>query len=265
MDRPITGELRDEIDLSTWRVHALPSDFADRVLDRLDVLEADLDDARGALDDEIEPVSWSLDDEAERVATVRSMHGAQRSSRAPLVVGVVAAAAAALLVWLWPDAPAPSLPASSSPPPVAAPDVERAPAAPIAAPHAEPRPTARVPEPSAEPLELDRDKIREAVREQFIPEAKRCYNELLRRDPAAQGRVTLRIDVVRDGQRGIVEACEVVDDQSDLADATLRACLVAAMKALIFDAPAGDGRVQIVYPVVFRPGENGERGVIVGP
>lgn len=268
MDRPNTGELRDEIDLSTWRVHPLPPDFAARVLDRLDALDADLDDALGAIDDELDEALWSLDDEAERIAPPRSMHAARSPSRAPLVVGVAAAAAAALLVWLWPEAPAPSVP-TSSPPPVAAPPVETKATVPVETPRAETPPvetkaTAPVVEPPAEPLELDRDKIREAVSKQFIPAATRCYNDLLRRDPAAQGRVTLRIDVVRDGQRGIVDACDVVDDQSDIADATFRGCLVAAMKAVIFEPPTGDGRVQIVYPVVFRPGEKGEQGVIVG-
>lgn len=98
--------------------------------------------------------------------------------------------------------------------------------------------------------DLDRDGIRRAVQEQFVPAARRCYNELLRREPQARGRMTLAFDIVRKGDRGVVDRCEVVD--SELPDPRFRGCVVDAMKAVIFPAPRSD-RVEVVYPIVFRP------------
>ena len=106
--------------------------------------------------------------------------------------------------------------------------------------------------PSIVAADLDRDGIRRAVTEQFVPAARRCYNELLRRDPVAEGRVTLRFGVVRDRDRGVVDRCEVVDAESEIADPGFRGCLVDAMKTVVFDAPSENDRVQIVYPILFR-------------
>lgn len=103
----------------------------------------------------------------------------------------------------------------------------------------------------AQPADLDRDGVRRAVTEQFVPAARRCYHELLRREPDAQGRVTLELDVVRDGDRGVVDRCEVVDAQSEIDDTRFRGCLVDAMKTVIFDAPTND-RVKVVYPFIFK-------------
>ncbi|HWB81929.1 MAG TPA: AgmX/PglI C-terminal domain-containing protein [Nannocystaceae bacterium] len=104
----------------------------------------------------------------------------------------------------------------------------------------------------ARPADLERDEIRRAVQEQFVPAARRCYEELLRRDPIAEGRVTLRFGIVADGDCGRVDRCEVVDADSDLPDPRFRGCVVDAMKAVIFAAPRS-GRVEVVYPILFRP------------
>ncbi|MBC8073853.1 MAG: AgmX/PglI C-terminal domain-containing protein, partial [Deltaproteobacteria bacterium] len=124
---------------------------------------------------------------------------------------------------------------------------------------AAPPPTIAVaPTIAAAEAELDRGGIRRAVTEQFVPKARDCYNALLGRDPAAQGRVTLHFAVVRDGERGVVEDCAVHEAGTDMADTLFRGCLVDGMRTVVFEAPTGEGRVTIEYPFVFKTGANGE-------
>lgn len=214
-------ELRDEIDLSAWSVERVDDGFAERCLARLndDELDRELTAMADQLLGESVPVS----------AEVTAGRGERGHRRRWLVAGSAFAAAAAVLLSMRPE-PSPEVPV---PTPDAA--VVMVPAAvdidPVAA------------------AELDKEAIRRAVREQFVPKAKVCYDVLRQRKPGLEGRVTLRLGVVAQGDRGVVD--RVTIDDSDFNDEAFESCLIDAMKSVIFDRPKGSGRVEIVYPVVF--------------
>jgi hypothetical protein len=46
------------------------------------------------------------------------------------------------------------------------------------------------------------------VREQYIPAARSCYEELLGRQPSAGGKVVLEFAIVGDGDAGVVDRVE---------------------------------------------------------
>ncbi|MEM6989525.1 MAG: AgmX/PglI C-terminal domain-containing protein [Myxococcota bacterium] len=235
-------ELHQEIDLEAWTVNSFAPGFAARVLARMD------DDDHGDLDEELEGmVRRLMEDDAVHEDAVLLRPAAQTHARGRGLVWVAAAAAAAaamVLLWIAARMPAgdavrPSSPAVSPPePPVAS--------------------------PTAVAADLDRDSIRKAVREQFIPKAKACYDALLMRESGAQGRVTLRFGVVRRAERGIVDRVSV-EDGAEIKDAVFQRCLADAMLDVVFEPPGGGDRVEIVYPIIFRlPGPGSAGGVIVG-
>jgi hypothetical protein len=222
-------DLGREIDLSAWRVPELPPTFADDVLHRMHTRDT-------ALDDELEAMAAELAIEGdEDVAFVRPPTAEARRGRASRLrfAAIALATAAVVLLWLR---PAPSR----------SPVVLEIPPAPVSS-AAELGPD--------DAADLDRDGIRRAVREQFVPEARRCYNALLRRSPSSEGRVSLQFGVIRKGGKGVVDRAEVLPD-AEIDDATFHQCLVDAMLAVVFDPPASE-RVEVVYPIVFRPGESG--------
>lgn len=214
-------DLRHEIDLSAWRVDALPSTFADRVLARM-AADDSLDDELDAMADEL---LVAHDDVAflPPVETRARRHRFGRMQIAAIALGT----AAALLVWLR---PAPSRV-----------DVEIAPAV-VTAPAQPERP--------ASAADLDRDGIRRAVRQQLTRKARDCDKALRRRAPDSEGRVTVQFGVIRDGDRGVVDHAEVLPD-AEIQDEAFHRCLVEAMLEVVFDPPA-KGRIVVAYPIVFQ-------------
>ncbi len=234
----LRDELRNEVDLRAWRVEQLPPGFAERVLTRVysadDALEAELE----AMADEVES-----GEEYGGPTTLRpGRHGRRqpRSTRWWVAAAAVGVGAAALL-WLRPG-PSNSEAGST----VASPGVQSSTAVEVS--KSEPVALA---DDAPEPAGLDRDSIRRAVAEQFVPQASLCYSELRARMPGVEGRVTLRFGVVRREDRGVVDRCEVAEDP-EIVDDTFHACLVDAMMAVEFEAPDDVERVEIVYPILFR-------------
>ena len=94
---------------------------------------------------------------------------------------------------------------------------------------------------------LARDEIRKVV-VAHIGEIRRCYNEGLSRDPAAQGRVVLEFTI---GAEGTVTRSAV--GSSDMADVKVPECMAAAALGWSFPRPEG-GEVAVSYPFVLEPG-----------
>ncbi len=94
---------------------------------------------------------------------------------------------------------------------------------------------------------LQREEIQARVRTVF-PDARRCFEELLGRDPKANGKVDLTFVIRNDGT---IDALAVGPD-STLGDATLQTCILDATRKLRF--PAFQGKtVTVKYPIAFSP------------
>jgi len=75
-----------------------------------------------------------------------------------------------------------------------------------------------------------------------------CYEQGLARNPSLRGRVSARFVIDGDGVTS-----NVSDAGSDLADAGVTSCVLAALSGLSFPEPEG-GTVTVVYPILFTPG-----------
>jgi hypothetical protein len=105
-----------------------------------------------------------------------------------------------------------------------------------------------------EEAERRRQYIREAVREQYFPIARSCYEELLARQPAASGKVVMSFAIVGDGEDGVVDRVEL-DDDTTLDDPELSLCMRESMYSTIFEPPPpGAEETTVVYPIALEPG-----------
>lgn len=84
-----------------------------------------------------------------------------------------------------------------------------------------------------------------AVVRAALPTFRACYVRELATAPALRGRVEVGFTIGADGR--------VVDAVASGLGATLEACLVAAMRALVFAPPQGGGEVKVRYPFTFAP------------
>lgn len=92
-----------------------------------------------------------------------------------------------------------------------------------------------------------------AVREQYIPIATSCYEELLARHPKAEGKVVLSFAIVGDGTDGVVDRVEVADETT-MNDPELVLCLRESMYTTVFEPPPpGAEETTVVYPLELRP------------
>jgi RNA polymerase sigma-70 factor (ECF subfamily) len=102
--------------------------------------------------------------------------------------------------------------------------------------------------------QVDREYIRERVREDLIPSATSCYNNVLVRDPEFGGRIVLQFAIVADENLGGVVEQVGFGEDTDVADEELLGCLHDAMYEMTFDPPKSGGTVQVSYPMTFEPG-----------
>lgn len=78
-----------------------------------------------------------------------------------------------------------------------------------------------------------------------------CYEQGLARDPKLEGRVVARFVIDRDGA-----VARVTNGGSNLADAGVVSCVLAAFRPMTFPKPEG-GVVNVVYPLMLSPGSSG--------
>lgn len=111
---------------------------------------------------------------------------------------------------------------------------------------------------------LDARFIRERVREDFLPMASACYDLLLQRRPAGEGRVTMEFEIVADANLGgLVEDARFVGDagaaDSGVWEGEFLTCMRESMMTVAFLRPEGDGRVTVRYPFRLSPSSDGGR------
>ncbi len=104
---------------------------------------------------------------------------------------------------------------------------------------------------------IDPKYIRERIHEDFIPLAKKCYEDALERDPKLGGRVLLAFNIVGDAKiGGIVEAADVLND-STLRDPDVIDCIRQSFLSVTFPPPPDGGTVTVVYPLTFSNDDGG--------
>jgi hypothetical protein len=102
--------------------------------------------------------------------------------------------------------------------------------------------------------ERRRTYIRDAVRQQYFPIARSCYQELLERQPKAAGKVVMSFAIVGDGQDGVVDRVELTDDTT-MDDPEFTSCMRESMYSTIFEPPPpGSEETSVVYPIALEPG-----------
>ena len=95
--------------------------------------------------------------------------------------------------------------------------------------------------------------IQERVRSDFVPMAKGCYDDFLRRKPEAEGVVSVGFEILGDESVGGVVNSAEIRDESTLRDESFETCLRESFLSVYFDPPPGGGKVSVVYPFRFAP------------
>jgi TonB family protein len=95
---------------------------------------------------------------------------------------------------------------------------------------------------------LDKDIIRRIVRA-HINEVRHCYNQGLVRDPALNGKVTVRFTIAATGR-----VSEASLASSTIPDRRVSRCIVKAVERWKFPKPRGGGIVEVEYPFVLGAG-----------
>ena len=96
---------------------------------------------------------------------------------------------------------------------------------------------------------IDPDYLRQRVKEDFLPMAKACYNELLARDPKAAGKIVVKMKIVGDEKvGGIVEDATIDRDAGTMPDEKLETCFRESMMSMAFAPPPHGGSVTVIYP-----------------
>ncbi len=107
------------------------------------------------------------------------------------------------------------------------------------------------PMPSSPDGRVDPNYIRDVIREDMLPLASKCYEELLSRKPDAGGRVEMVFKIVGDDQLGgIVEEADVDGGVAGaLGDPMMETCIRESLLSLAFRPPPSDGWVTVTYPI----------------
>lgn len=96
--------------------------------------------------------------------------------------------------------------------------------------------------------------LRERIREDFVPMARGCYEQLLARQPGAEGRAVTEFVIVGDERvGGVVDEVTVEPGDGGLSDEGFSTCLSGSMSAMAFRPPPGRGSLRVRYPFVFTP------------
>jgi hypothetical protein len=99
--------------------------------------------------------------------------------------------------------------------------------------------------------------IRERVRNDFFPLARKCYGDALETNPSLGGKVVLAFNIVGDAKTGgIVEAVDVLNE-STLRDPDVIDCMRQSFLSVTFPPPANGGEVTVTYPIIFSNDDGG--------
>lgn len=117
---------------------------------------------------------------------------------------------------------------------------------------------AQIPMPVLDGGTVDPSYLRERIREDFIPMARACYEQLLVRRPDASGRALAEFVIIGDERLGgVVDEVTVQPDDGGLSDEGFATCLRESMYTVAFRPPPGRGSLRVRYPFIFRPDDSG--------
>lgn len=113
------------------------------------------------------------------------------------------------------------------------------------------------PMPTSPDGEVDPKYVQSVIREDMLPMAKKCYEELLSRTPDAGGRIALKFKIVGDDELGgIVEEAELDGGVlGALGDPKMETCVRESLLSLAFRPPPKDGWLTVTYPIELAPDE----------
>jgi hypothetical protein len=96
--------------------------------------------------------------------------------------------------------------------------------------------------------------VNRAMHEQYFPVARSCYEDLLARDPTAEGKVVLSFAIVGAEDAGVIDRVET-QDGTTIDDLEFTQCMRESLYTTVFQAPPpGAEETTVVYPVVLKPG-----------
>jgi hypothetical protein len=109
---------------------------------------------------------------------------------------------------------------------------------------------------SASPAQPDSERrrafLKRAVREQYIPLAGGCYEELLTREPKAKGKMVFAFSIVGDEDTGGVVDTVELKEESEIKDPEFVLCVRESLYGTIFEPPPDGAReTTVVYPIEF--------------
>jgi hypothetical protein len=93
--------------------------------------------------------------------------------------------------------------------------------------------------------------IHERLRDDFVPMANVCYDELRSRSPGAAGTVIMDFKIIGRASLGSLVDSAEVKHESTLRDATLEECLRNSFLSVYFDSPPVGVQATLNYPFVF--------------
>jgi len=107
------------------------------------------------------------------------------------------------------------------------------------------------PMPQSSDGQVDPTYIQSVIRQDMLPMATRCYEEMLSRKPDAGGRLELVFKIVGDDSLGgIIEEAEIDGGIAGaLGDARMESCIRESLLSLAFRPPPNDGWVTVTYPL----------------
>lgn len=106
--------------------------------------------------------------------------------------------------------------------------------------------------PSAKGEGFGKDYIRQRIRDDYIPLARDCYQQGLKKNPTLAGRLVASFRIVgTKGTGGLVDWVDTASEENTLDDADVIECLKQSMYSVTFDPPPNDGVVTVTYPLTF--------------
>jgi hypothetical protein len=109
--------------------------------------------------------------------------------------------------------------------------------------------------PNADGRGIEASYIEDVTKNEFIPMARRCYEELLVRSPDAGGRLAIEFTIAGDDAvGGLVEDAKIAES-STLSDEKIETCMRETLLTLAFPPPAHDGVVTVTFPITLAPGD----------
>ncbi len=96
--------------------------------------------------------------------------------------------------------------------------------------------------------------IQKRIREDYLPLAKDCYEQGLKKTPTLGGKLVANFRIVGSkGTGGLIDWVDFDSEENTLDDRDVNECLKQSLYSVTFDPPPNDGTVTVTYPITFLP------------